>query len=159
MDDIKELAIITDPTNPDGTLQHIAQTLLQAIQDADDEPKERVSLETFSIDGSGLISAVYNDGQVYYLGRIGMAMFENPGGLEKLGGNTYRDSRNSGVPQFGNPSQDGFGVVRQGNLEMSNVDLANEFTEMIITSRAFQANSRTITTSDEMLQELINLKR
>jgi len=159
VDDIKELAIITDPTNPDGTLQHIAQTLLQAIQDADDEPKERVSLETFSIDGSGLISAVYNDGQVYYLGRIGMAMFENPGGLEKLGGNTYRDSRNSGVPQFGNPSQDGFGVVRQGNLEMSNVDLANEFTEMIITSRAFQANSRTITTSDEMLQELINLKR
>ena len=96
---------------------------------------------------------------VSYTHLIGMAMFENPGGLEKLGGNTYRDSRNSGVPQFGNPSQDGFGVVRQGNLEMSNVDLANEFTEMIITSRAFQANSRTITTSDEMLQELINLKR
>ena len=70
VDDIKELAIITDPTNPDGTLQHIAQTLLQAIQDADDEPKERVSLETFSIDGSGLIS-VYNDGQVYYLGKLG----------------------------------------------------------------------------------------
>ena len=136
-----------------------AKAIESAIIAADSEPKEKVTLETFSIDGSGLISAVYDDGQVYYLGRLGMAKFENPEGLQKLGGNSYLDSRNSGEPQVGNPNENGFGVIRQGNLEMSKVDLANEFTEMIVTSRAYQANSRTITTSDEMLQELINLKR
>lgn len=120
---------------------------------------KQISLETYSIDASGLISAVYDDGEVYYLGRLAMANFDNPGGLEKLGGNAYGASRNSGPVQVGNPGQDGFGSIRQGNLEMSNVDLANEFTEMISTSRAYQANSRIITTSDEMLQELINLKR
>lgn len=118
-----------------------------------------LSLETFSIDGSGLIQGIYSDGNVYKLGQVGIAKFKNPGGLEKLGGNTYRDSRNSGPIEVGIASQNGFGTIRQGVTEMSNVDLANEFTEMIITSRAYQANSRTITTSDEMLQELLNLKR
>lgn len=136
-----------------------AKAIESAIILADAQPKEKVTLETYSIDGSGLISAVYEDGQVYYLGRIGMAKFENPEGLQKLGGNSYLDSRNSGEVQVGNPNENGFGVIRQGHLEGSNVDLANEFTEMIVTSRAYQANSRTITTSDEMLQELINLKR
>ncbi|MBN2258993.1 MAG: flagellar hook-basal body complex protein [Clostridiales bacterium] len=118
-----------------------------------------LSLETFSIDGSGLIQGIYSDGNVYKLGQVGIAKFNNPGGLEKLGGNTYRDTRNSGPVEIGIANQDGFGTIRQGVVEMSNVDLANEFTEMIITSRAYQANSRTITTSDEMLQELLNLKR
>lgn len=118
-----------------------------------------LSLETFSIDGSGLIQGIYSDGNVYKLGQVGIAKFKNPGGLEKLGGNTYRESRNSGPVEVGIANQDGFGTIRQGVTEMSNVDLANEFTEMIITSRAYQANSRTITTSDEMLQELLNLKR
>jgi Flagellar hook protein FlgE len=63
------------------------------------------------------------------------------------------------LPEAGSAGEKGLGVIRQGFLEMSNVDLANEFTEMIIASRAYQANSRSITTSDEMLQELINLKR
>jgi flagellar hook protein FlgE len=156
IDAIKEALVGNDG---DGGAMGAAKKLQVAIEEADNNPKEKVTLEAYSIDGSGLISAVYDDGQVYFLGRLGMAMFENPEGLEKLGGNTYCDSRNSGVPQIGNPNEDGFGIVRQGNLEMSNVDLANEFTEMIITSRAYQANSRTITTSDEMLQELINLKR
>lgn len=116
-------------------------------------------LETFNIDGTGLISAVYDDGQVYYLGRVALTKFPNVGGLEKLGGNLYGVTRNTGAPEYGSPDQGGLGTLRQGNLEMSNVDLANEFTEMIITSRAYQANSRIISTSDEMLQELINLKR
>ncbi len=120
---------------------------------------KNLDLESYSIDGSGVISAVYDDGNVYYLGKIAMAKFDNPGGLEKLGNNTYNASRNSGPVQLGNPGADGFGVIRQGGLEMSNVDLANEFTEMIITSRAYQANSRIITASDELLEELVNLKR
>lgn len=118
-----------------------------------------LSLETFSIDGTGLIQGIYNDGNVYKLGQLGIAKFKNPGGLEKLGGNSYRETRNSGSTEIGIANHEGFGTIRQGVVEMSNVDLANEFTEMIITSRAYQANSRTITTSDEMLQELLNLKR
>ena len=118
-----------------------------------------VSLESFSIDGTGLISGIYSDGNIYTLGRLAISKFKNPEGLEKLGGNVYRETRNSGPIEIGIANQDGFGTIRQGVVEMSNVDLANEFTEMIITSRAYQANSRTITTSDEMLQELLNLKR
>lgn len=116
-------------------------------------------LQSYNIDNTGTIIGTYGDGSSYVLGRIGLASFSNPDGLEKSGGSLYTRTENSGVPQYGAPSEDGYGVVRSGFLEMSNVDLANEFTEMIVTSRAYQANSRSITTSDEMLQELLNLKR
>ncbi len=116
-------------------------------------------LESFSIDGTGLIRARYGNGDTYYVGRIEVVRFTNPDGMEKLGGNTYRPSPNSGEALEGIGGQGGYGIIRSGFMEMSNVDLANEFTEMIITSRSYQANSRTITTSDEMLQELLNLKR
>ncbi|MBC7087496.1 MAG: flagellar hook-basal body complex protein [Tissierellales bacterium] len=118
-----------------------------------------VDLESFSIDGSGNINGVYSNGNSYILGKIGVVGFKNPEGLEKIGNNNYVASNNSGLPEAGTAGEKGLGVIRQGFLEMSNVDLANEFTEMIIASRAYQANSRSITTSDEMLQELINLKR
>lgn len=118
-----------------------------------------LSLETFSIDGSGQIIGVFSDGNPYLLGQLALGKFKNAEGLEKAGNNNYSASNNSGAPVFGTANEDGNGTVRQGVIEMSNVDLANEFTEMIITSRSYQANSRTITTSDEMLQELINLKR
>lgn len=116
-------------------------------------------LETFSVDGAGYIRARYSDGNTYVLGRLEVARFPNPGGLLKLGSNTYGESVNSGEFIAGTAGTPGYGTIRSGFTEMSNVDLANEFTEMIITSRAYQANSRIITTSDEMLQELINLKR
>ena len=116
-------------------------------------------LQSFSIDDTGNIIGTYSDGNTYLLGRVGLANFTNPDGLEKQGGNLYNQTANSGEANVGAPSDDGFGVIRSGFLEMSNVDLANEFTDMIVTSRAYQANSRAITTSDEMLQELLNLKR
>lgn len=119
---------------------------------------EEEGLDSFSIANNGEVIAVY-DGEAESLGFVGIVKFSNPEGLVKMGNNVYSDSRNSGEPQEGLPGEEGFGVIRQGFLEMSNVDLANEFTEMIITSRAYQANSRSITTSDEMLQELMNLKR
>jgi flagellar hook protein FlgE len=118
-----------------------------------------LNLETFSIDGSGQIIGVFSDGNPYLLGQLALGKFKNAEGLEKAGNNNYTASNNSGAPEFGVANQNGNGTVRQGVIEMSNVDLANEFTEMIVTSRSYQANSRTITTSDEMLQELINLKR
>jgi flagellar hook protein FlgE len=119
---------------------------------------ERIKLTSFAIEKDGSIKGIYGE-DVFEVGKIKIASFQNPMGLEKVGGNLYRQTSNSGAAQEGYPADDGFGTIEQGNLEMSKVDLANEFTEMIITSRAFQANSKTITTSDEMLQELLNLKR
>lgn len=117
-----------------------------------------VKITSFGIESDGTIRAVYGDKTVK-VGQIILAAFQNTAGLTKMGGNTYMGSLNSGDPVYGTAASSGYGNIQQGMLEMSNVDLANEFTDMIITSRSFQANSRTITTSDEMLQELLNLKR
>lgn len=132
-----------------------------------DGSDDNYELQEFNIDGTGQIIGVYsgvgedNEGEskTFLLGQIGMAKFQNPEGLYKAGNNNYTSTTNSGDPEEGVAGGAGYGNIRQGFLEMSNVDLANEFTEMIVTSRAYQANSRSITTSDEMLQELINLKR
>jgi flagellar hook protein FlgE len=116
-------------------------------------------LETFKIDQSGTITGVYTNGSNRVIGQMALASFTNPGGLEKAGENTYQVSNNSGQPNVGASGSAGKGKVIAGTLEMSNVELAEQFTDMIITERGFQANSRTITTSDQMLQELLQLKR
>ncbi len=120
---------------------------------------KEIDLVNYSIDATGLVTGKYSDDNTYILGQISIATFSNPDGLEKVGGNNFVQSGNSGAPKMVRAGEDGSGRLVQGTLEGSNVDLANEFTEMIIASRAYQANSRSITTSDEMLQELINLKR
>ncbi|GAG08599.1 unnamed protein product, partial [marine sediment metagenome] len=88
-----------------------------------------------------------------------LADFANPGGLLKAGDSLYKPSLNSGVAQEGTAGTGGMGVIASSTLEMSNVDLAQSFTEMIIAQRGFQVNARVITTSDEMLQEMVNLRR
>jgi len=100
-----------------------------------------------------------NKATLQVAGKIQIATFSNPGGLEKTGGNLFRASANSGVAETGFALDQGFGAIESGFLEMSNVDLSEEFTEMIVAQRGFQANTRIITTSDEILQELVNLKR
>lgn len=112
-----------------------------------------------SIDDRGVISGVFSNGRSKALGQVAIATFTNPGGLIKAGGNTYIKTNNSGEAVVREAGSAGAGGIAAGNLEMSNVDLAGEFSNMIITERGFQANSRIITTSDELLQELINLKR
>ncbi len=116
-------------------------------------------LESFKIDQNGIITGVYSNGTNRVLGQIALAGFINPGGLEKAGENTYVVSNNSGEPLIGPSGAEGRGKFIAGALEMSNVDLAEAFTDMIVTQRGFQANSRTIITSDQMLQELLTLKR
>jgi flagellar hook protein FlgE len=116
-------------------------------------------LESFKIDQSGVITGVYTNGTNRALGQVALASFTNPGGLEKAGENTYVVSNNSGEPKIGETGVAGKGKIIAGALEMSNVDLAEQFTDMIVTQRGFQANSRTITTSDQMLQEVLGLKR
>ncbi|MCG0274583.1 MAG: flagellar hook protein FlgE [Thermosediminibacteraceae bacterium] len=112
-----------------------------------------------SIDSKGVITGVFDNGQIMELAQVALAVFDNPAGLIKAGGNTYMASNNSGQVQIGIAGTGGRGTISPGALEMSNVDLAEEFTRMIITQRGFQANSRIITVSDEMLQELVNIKR
>lgn len=116
-------------------------------------------LENFKIDQSGVITGVYSNGTNRLLGQVAMASFTNPGGLEKAGENTFVVSNNSGLANVSPSGVAGKGKLIAGALEMSNVDLAEQFTDMIITQRGFQANSKTIQTSDQMLQELLTLKR
>lgn len=118
------------------------------------------SLSNLSIGADGSIVGQYTNGETRVLGMIPVAIFKNPAGLEKMGGNMFAATMNSGdFDGVGMEVGASGGSILGGVLEMSNVDLSSEFTEMITTQRGFQANSRTITTSDEMLQELINLKR
>lgn len=113
-----------------------------------------------SIDASGqVIGLDKTTKDITVLGQIILATFANPSGLEKTGENAYRVTANSGDPVYSAPGQDGAGKLNSGSLEMSNVDLTAQFSDMIVTQRGFQANSRIITTTDEMLEELVNMVR
>ncbi len=116
------------------------------------------TLSSFGVGPDGALIGVFSNGRRETLGQLALATFANPGGLEKAGGSAYRASVNSGNVQVGVPG-DGRGTLAGGMLEMSNVDLAQEFTNLIIAQRGFQANSRVITASDEILQDLVNMKR
>ncbi|XQY93516.1 flagellar basal body rod protein FlgG [Metabacillus sp. HB246100] len=129
-----------------------------------------LSAQSFSIAPDGKVNFVNENGELNVAGQIRLVNFANEGGLEKLGGNLYRESANSGsVDKDGNgfveladlpvAGTDGTANIISGALEMSNVDLAEEFTEMIVAQRGFQSNTKIITTSDEILQELMGLKR
>ena len=122
--------------------------------------KKLGALTGITVDSSGKIYGSYDNGNTVLLCQIAVAQFSNASGLEKIGNSCYQTTLNSG--EF-----DGIGIevnadgssINTGELEMSNVDLSGEFTSMIVTQRGFQANSRVITTSDTLLEELINLKR
>ena len=108
----------------------------------------------------GKITASYDNGISKVLGQIAVANFANAAGLSKAGNNLYSATMNSGeFDGVGSDITSDGGTMESGVLEMSNVDLSSEFTEMITTQRGFQANSRIITTSDSLLEELVNLKR
>ena len=117
------------------------------------------TLVTFSVGNSGEVSGVYTNGSTQVLGQIALANFLNSAGLLRSGQNNFAPTSASGSANIGIAGTGGRGTVTTGALEMSNVDLATQFTSMITAERGFQANSRVITTSDEMLQELVNLKR
>lgn len=116
-------------------------------------------LENISVDTDGVMVGNYSNGQILYLYRVGLAKFNNEQALNKAGGNLWAATRASGDAITGHPGENGLGSISPNSLEQSNVDIATEFVRMITTQRGFQANSRIITTTDDMLQELINLKR
>ncbi|WIE66546.1 flagellar hook protein FlgE [Curtobacterium sp. MCLR17_036] len=121
--------------------------------------REAGALQGYSISKDGTVTGTFSNGASLALGRIALATFANPAGLEKTGASGYRATANSGQPAVGTPGSAGVGSLASGTLEMSNVDLSQEFTNLIVAQRGFQANARIITTSDEVLQELTNLKR
>ena len=116
------------------------------------------TLSSVSIDSSGVITGTYTNGVRQKEAQIAMAQFNNPSGLTKMGGNLYQESNNSGTRTISGASDIGSELTTSA-LEMSNVDIADQFSDMIITQRGFQSNSKIITVSDEMLETLINMKR
>jgi flagellar hook protein FlgE len=116
-------------------------------------------LQGVDVDVDGLITGVYSNGQALPLYKIALAKFQSVQGLHKMGGNLYRETRESGTATTSLPGSNGLGSIAPNSLEQSNVDMASEFVKMITTQRNFQANSKIITTTDTMLSELINLKR
>jgi len=117
------------------------------------------TLQSFSLGIDGGLTAFYSNGKSSAVATVQLASFANAGGLVKIGQNQFRESATSGPPATGNPGTGGRGTLVAGALEMSNVDLAQEFSSMIIAERGFQANARTISTANAMLEELVNLKR
>jgi flagellar hook protein FlgE len=116
-------------------------------------------LEGVNVDVDGIITGSYSNGQLIPLYRVGLAKFQNTQGLFKEGGNLYSETRQSGSAITNKPGTNGLGSIAPNALEQSNVDIANELVKMITTQRGFQANSKIITVTDQMLAELINIKR
>ncbi|MEM9035317.1 MAG: flagellar hook protein FlgE [Actinomycetota bacterium] len=141
---------------PSSTVQFGGSTTLEAVSQ---DGQAIGFLRDFAIADDGSIFGQFSNGESKVLGRIATASFNNPAGLQRQGDSNFIQTTNSGEPLVGAPGSGNRGLLSAGTLEMSNVDLAREFTNLIIAQRGFQANSRVITTSDEMLSELVNLKR
>ncbi|WP_432665051.1 flagellar hook protein FlgE [Wukongibacter baidiensis] len=156
---------ITIAMSPDVFVNDDNEPILNQVSGESDVKGVQLSgrsagtLDGYYIATTGEIFGTFTNGEDKVLATIGLVDFDNPAGLLKIGGNLFIDSPNSGTPKYGAPMTGSFGDLKPGSLEMSNVDLSLEFTEMITAQRGFQANSRIITTTDEMLQELVNLKR
>lgn len=147
-----------------GTVGGYERNITQFAQESSSKMVEQDGytmgyLDNFKIDQNGIINGVFSNGTNRVLGQVALASFTNQGGLEKAGENTFVQSTNSGIANIGPARIAGKGKIISGTLEMSNVDLADQFVDMIITQRGFQANSRTIQTADQLLQELLTLKR
>lgn len=117
------------------------------------------SVTNMSFDDKGILTVSYSNGKVLDLGQIILAKFENPEALFKIGGNLFKQSRDSGEPSLGSARQAGRGSIMAKSLERSTVDIASEFVNMITQQRAFQANAKSVSTADEMLNEVIQMKR
>jgi flagellar hook protein FlgE len=171
--DIKESGakfkgVLFDPGNGEGAAavqvnidfskihQYEAETSDAEIETQDGYAKGVLAEKT--INSQGVIVGSYTNGQVQELAQIALATFANPAGLAKESNTLFAETLNSGEANIGTPG-DGKGVIQSGQLEMSNVDLVEEFTDLIIAQRAFQANSRVIVTDDQILTEIVNLKR
>lgn len=151
------LRITIDPGTGANGLSQYGGTSTAVLRDQDGYTAG--TLDSFSIDRTGTITGAFTNGTTQALGQLVLADFNNGAGLLRTGDNMYSVSGNSGGAVLGYALEGSQSQLTSGALEMSNVDLAQEFTSMIVAQRGFQANGRVITTSDQMLEELVNLKR
>ncbi|MFH1570566.1 MAG: flagellar hook-basal body complex protein [Gemmatimonadota bacterium] len=147
----------TDPAGTFGGLTQFVASSSVAVRDQDGRASGR--LVSVSIEDNGHVRGLFDNGDSQVFARVALAAFGNPGGLRREGGNLFAETVSSGTARVGEATTEIAGGIRSGSVEMSNVDLAEEFTNMIVTQRGFQASARSITTSDELLSELVNLKR
>ncbi|RLT43074.1 MAG: flagellar hook protein FlgE [Chloroflexi bacterium] len=140
-----------------SSINQLAQP--SAVSESEQDGMPQGTVTGMKFDGEGKLYALYSNGLSKEVGQLALANFVNPGGLLDVGQNNLRPWLNSGEQQLGRAGDDNFGTVAPGNVEGSNVDLSTEFTQLILARRGFQANSRVVTTSDEMIQELLNMKR
>lgn len=139
--------------NPTGGLTRLN------IHEIDASLPAGVSISSYEIGSDGKISGMFSDGQQRTIGQIAVADFTNPQGLDKVGDTQFAETSGSGTPQIGLAGTGTRGTLTVGSLEMSNVDLAQEFTNLILAQRGFEASSKVITTSDQVLDDLVNMKR
>ena len=167
--DVEEATLSVTFAVPNGatspqTLKVSFQSVVQRAGESSIEPSSGDgsppgTLETFSIDRNGVIFGNFTNGSIQALGQLAIGTFSNPAGLNRAGSNLMTESPNSGLPRIGVAGVGSRGNISVGFLESSNVDMATEFANMIVAQRGFQANSRIITAADEILQELVQLKR
>jgi flagellar hook protein FlgE len=153
-------------TMNDGSVGSLTQFALQSSLNSQAAPSNpggagntAAYLKSFSVDSTGVIRGQYGNGTSRILGQVELATFANPAGLQRTGQNDYDLSANSGQANVSLPGSGLSGSIAQGNIETSNVDLANELAQVILAQRGFSANSRMVTTSDEMLQDVVGMKR
>ncbi len=151
-------AVAGVPVNPTGTAPSALAIPTNDPLGRRDSLDNVQQLQSFSIAQDGMVTAVYG-GEPTIVGQIAMASFSNPAGLVAMGDGHFRAGPAAGTANLGSAGNGGVGSLAAGALEMSNVDLAQEFTNMMIAQRAFQANTKVITSSDDMLQDLVHLKR
>jgi flagellar hook protein FlgE len=144
-------------TLDDGSITGYSSESTKTAQSQDGYPSG--SLQSVAVDEDGYFTGIYSNGSMIPFAQVALADFPSYSGLAKMGSNLYAESLSSGQALISAPNTASLGAIAPSTLEMSNVDLASEFVEMITTQRAYQANSKVITTSDEILQELINIKR
>ncbi len=147
-----------------GTIGSMTNTITQSASKSSNKAYSQDGytlgyLNNFKIDSSGTITGVYSNGTNRVIGQIALATFANDRGLEKAGDNTYVETNNSGEARIGESGVAGKGSLLAGALEMSNVDLSEQMTDMIVTQRGFQSNAKTIQTADTLLETVLGLKR
>jgi flagellar hook protein FlgE len=148
-----------DIIDPNGNPRFTGYSAASSVSAITQDGYTAAVLRDINIDSQGIIRGIFDNGQVKPLAQLAMANFSNVEGLLKFTGSTFVTSPTSGEPSIGVPGTGGRGTISGSSLELSNVDIAEEFTSLIVAQRGYQANSRVIVATDQLYQEAINLVR
>jgi len=152
-------AISFDIINPDGTQSFTGLSSASTTVSSSQNGFPAGTLRDLTVDSDGMITGTFTNGQILKMAQLAVSSFTNVNGLEQAGNNHWSQTLASGAPTIGLANQGGRGAILGSNLELSNVDVASEFTKLIVSQRGYQANAKIVTTTDELLQETLNLKR